>query len=310
MRHEQTMQAHRLCPFCGTPEAIASGPVWPSDWRCPACGSPTESRNGFPLLAPELADKDVGMDPDSFAFLAEAETRHFWFRLRNKLIVGLVRQYFPNAKSYLEVGCGNGAVMGAVAAEREWTRLTGSELHPSALRFSRDRLPGSVELIQMDARRIPFADTFDIVGAFDVVEHIEEDETVLAELTKAVRPGGGVLVAVPQHPLLWSGADDAAYHVRRYRRGELEAKMSKAGLNVIRSTSYVSLLLPLMLLSRAVDRSRHGDTSSIVRREFEISPFLNRILGSVTAAEVGATLAGFSWPAGGSRIVVATRRNG
>jgi SAM-dependent methyltransferase len=181
-------------------------------------------------------------------------------------------------------------------------------LHPSGLRFARERVP-EAEFLQMDARAIPFRDAFDLIGAFDVVEHIEEDEAVLDQIAKAARPGAGVIVAVPQHPFLWSGADEAAYHVRRYRRGELESKMQRAGLRVLRSTSYVSLLLPLMLLSRALDRSRRGDTRSVIGREFEISRVMNRALGAVTALEVSATLAGLTWPVGGSRIVVAVRPN-
>jgi SAM-dependent methyltransferase len=301
--------ARRLCPACGAAEPLGDGPAWPPGWRCGACRHACADTDGIPLLAPALADRDVGMDPASFAFLAEAEKRHFWFRQRNRLIAGLVHRHFPDARSYLEVGCGNGVVMAAIAADRNWDRLVGSELHPSALRFARGRLPAA-ELLQMDARRIPFRAAFDLVGAFDVIEHIEEDEAVLAAMAGAARPGAGIVVAVPQHPLLWSGADDAAYHVRRYRRGELEGKMERAGLRVIRSTSFVSLLLPLMLLSRSLDRSRRGDTRSVVGREFEISRLMNATLGGVTAVEVTATLAGLSWPAGGSRIVVATRAAG
>jgi SAM-dependent methyltransferase len=245
------------------------------------------------------------MDPAGFAKLAQAERSHFWFRQRNRLITGLLRQHLPEGRSYFEIGCGNGAVLAAIARERAWQRLVGSELHPAGLRIARDRLPRSVELLQMDARQIPMRRAFDVVGAFDVLEHIDEDEAVLAQIARAVRPGGGIIVAVPQHPSLWSGADEAAYHVRRYRRGELEDKLARAGFTVMRSTSFVSLLLPLMVLSRLLDRSSRGDTASLLGREFDISPLMNGVLNAITHAEVSATLAGLSWPAGGSRVVVA-----
>ena len=68
----------------------------------------------------------------------------------------------------------------------------------------------------MDARNIPFRDEFDVIGAFDVLEHIDEDVAVIDEVRKALRPGGGFLMSVPQHPALWSQQDERAFHVRRY----------------------------------------------------------------------------------------------
>ena len=90
----------------------------------------------------------------------------------------------------------------------------------------------------MDARRIPFEREFDVVGAFDVLEHIVEDEDVLGQMFKATRPGGGLLVTVPQHPFLWSASDEHAMHQRRYSRAELRRKVER-----LVSRSSESLLL-------------------------------------------------------------------
>jgi hypothetical protein len=79
---------------------------------------------------------------------------------------------------------------------------------------------------------------------------IEENEPVLTALLRALRPGGGVAISVPQHPWLWSSADTQACHVRRYRVGELRAKVQRAGFTLAFETSFVSLLLPEMLASR------------------------------------------------------------
>ena len=303
---EEGGEPRRLCPSCGTSDAIADDSLmWPVDWHCASCGAKVAKRDGFPLFAPAHADQPVGMNPSAFAFLADVEKRHFWFRERNRLITGLIRQNFPTAQSFLEIGCGNGVVLAAISQERPWRRLCGSELHPTALRIARARLPRGAEFFQMDARHLPFSSAFDVIGALDVLEHIEEDEAVLFEIARAVRPGGGVILAVPQHPFLWSGSDDAAFHVRRYRRGELEGKVRRAGLTIMRSSSFVSLLMPVMMLSRLFDQSSPGDIASLLQREFAISSLMNSILGGVTRLEVAATLAGMSWPAGGSRVIVA-----
>src|SRR5204863_7401731 len=97
-----------------------------------------------------------------------------------------------------------------------------------------------------DARALPYRDAFDLVGAFDVLEHIDEDEAVLAEMAAATRRGGGVLITVPQHPWLWSEADDHAHHRRRYSRSALIDKVRSAGLRPVAVTSFVTFLLPVM----------------------------------------------------------------
>lgn len=255
------------------------------------------------MFAPELADTVTGFDPADFDYLVNVEAEHFWFVARNRLVVGLIDKFFPNARRFLEIGCGNGAVLKAISSSRSWERLVGSELHPAGLAYAGARLPPDIELVQMDARTIPATDVFDLTGAFDVVEHIPDDEAVLRGLRAATQYGGGIIVTVPQHPWLWSSADDFAHHQRRYRRGELEAKFRRNGYEVLFSSSFTALLLPAMAMSRLTARKREK-AEERVAREFEISPSLNRLLKIVLNVEVSMTLSGMAWPAGGSRVVV------
>ena len=67
------------------------------------------------MFAPDLADTISGMDPRSFEALSKIEAEHFWFVARNELIVGLADKFFPQARRFLEIGCGNGAVLRAIA---------------------------------------------------------------------------------------------------------------------------------------------------------------------------------------------------
>ena len=253
------------------------------------------------MFAPGLADTISGMDPANFKNLADYEAQYFWFVARRALIVGLIDKYFPQARRFLEVGCGNGAVLRAVADLREWDRLVGTELHPSGLVYARERLP-SAEFAQMDAREIPAAGAFDLTGAFDVIEHIDDDEGVLRGMRAATTPGGGIIIAVPQHPWLWSHADVVAHHQRRYRRGEVEAKLSRNGFEVIFSTSYTTLLLPLMAANRL--KNHEGTADGDVFAEFKLNRRVNSLFTAILRAEVRMTLAGIRWPAGGSRVVV------
>jgi len=257
--------------------------------------------NGIATFAPELADTISGFDPKAFDELAELEAEHFWFVARNQLIVGLATKFFPEARRFLEIGCGTGFVLRAIAGSRRWERLVGSELHPAGLAHARKRLPSEAEFVQMDARDIPAVGVFDLAGAFDVIEHIADDEAVLRGLRAATQTGGGCIIAVPQHPWLWSRADEVAHHVRRYRRGELETKLRRNGFEVLFSSSFTALLLPFMAASRLARNNKDSDADAY---EFRLNPTVNRVLLEILRAEVRMTLGGVRWPAGGSRIVV------
>jgi SAM-dependent methyltransferase len=297
------------CPNCRN-EAIfrSHRRPWPPDWACVACQFRVTHREGIACLAPEIIDTATGYDPELFGELVRFEELNFWFVNRARLIEALLRKYFPKARDFLEIGCGTGSVLLALRKALPELNLTGSEQYPRGLVFARQRLGESVTLVQMDARLILAREQFDVIGAFDVIEHIREDEDVLAEIRAALKPRGGAMIAVPQHPWLWSPADDAAFHQRRYARGELEAKLERTGLRVLHSTSFNALLLPLMMASRTMMnfRARRG-TRPDAMAEFNIAQSLNRALSSVLRLEVGLTSAGIRWPLGGSRFVIAQR---
>ncbi len=273
--------------------------------KCHACGFQIFRRDGFLCFAPELLGTPEGFDPALFEMLARIEETNFWFVNRARLIVALLRRYFPAAGNMLEVGCGTGSVLLALRRAMPQLRLVGSELHPRGLQIARKRLDDAL-LVQLDARRIPARSEFDVIGAFDVIEHINEDDAVLAQMHSAIKPGGGLLITVPQHRWLWSETDDAAHHVRRYEPGEVERKLQKAasGFRILRSTSFTSLLLPVMMLSRLL---RRGGSKASPFAELQVSGWLNRALSSVLCLEIELTRSGLNWPFGGSRVIVAQR---
>jgi SAM-dependent methyltransferase len=247
-----------------------------------------------------------GMNPENFPAIYAAEEGNFWFEPRNRLIVGLLNKYFPAAESLLEVGCGTGFVLSAIASSRKWEHLYGSELHEAGLAFARTRLNGTAaELIQMDARKIPDAySNMDVIGAFDVIEHIEEDTAVLRGIHRALKPGGGLIVTVPQHQWLWSNIDEYSHHVRRYSARELHRKIRHAGFDLVFSGSYNFVPVAGMLLSR---RNSLGAKEKAAA-EFAPPKPINALLRTILSAEVALTLAGCRFPIGGSRVVVATKR--
>jgi len=252
------------------------------------------------MLAP---DAGGGFDPSLFEELAEVEGASFWFAARNRIVLWVLSTWFGNARSFLEVGCGTGYVLQAIAEALPKLELFAIDLHVEGLEFARRRVP-TAGFAQADARALPLHAQFDVAGAFDVIEHVEDDAAVLASLRESVRPGGGVIVTVPQHPLLWSAFDDASHHVRRYRRHELEGKVRAAGLELVVSTSFISFLLPAMAISRLIPRP-NGSRS--VADDLRHTPRVERALDSVTEIEFALLRRGVRLPYGGSRLVVARR---
>jgi SAM-dependent methyltransferase len=244
----------------------------------------------------------VSFPEESFDLLRGLEARSFWFRARNDLIRWALQAHFPNASSLLEVGCGTGFVLAALHARYPRLRLAGGELSPVGLEVARSRVP-DVPLFQLDARRLPFDSEFDVVAAFDVLEHVDDDERVLAEMARATTTEGGVLITVPQHPSLWGAVDDVSGHLRRYMRRELVAKVEYAGLRVVHVTSFVSLLLPVLWMSRVARRTTAEDYD--LGAEFSMPRFVDSLFEKIMWFERNLIEHGVSLPVGSSLLVIA-----
>jgi SAM-dependent methyltransferase len=278
-----------------------------SDWRCPTCAHHPESHGGYLAFSPNSAKSNDGFSAEYFTQLVFLEGGNFWFEARNRLLIWCLRRYFPRASTFFEIGCGTGFVLSGVQREFPEIALTGSEIFYTGLDIARKRLPG-VTLYQMDVHRIPFEDEFDVIGAFDVLEHIQEDEAILLQMFKASKNGGGIIVTVPQHHFLWSPVDEYSCHKRRYTRRELTEKVERAGFEIIRSTSFVFFLLPLMLLFRMRQRRSLDHFDPLA--EFKISSLFNGALQRVMDMERIIIRSGISFPAGGSLLMIAKRKRG
>lgn len=281
-----------------------NNPFTSDNWVCSLCGFETEVNAGINIHAPNGAAADEGFSSDYFSVLFNLEKNSFWFRARSELISWAIRRYKPDISDFLEVGCGTGFVLSCISKEFPNLDVSGSEIFFSGLEFAAERVPAA-KLMQMDARRIPFIDEFSAIGAFDVLEHIYEDQVVLNQCYSALKAGGLLILTVPQHPWLWSVSDDYAFHVRRYKIRELDEKVKKAGFKIIRSTSFVSLLVPLIYASRAIwakNKDAYDPT-----RELKTPSLLNHIFYAVMKIEALCVQAGINFVIGGSRLIVASK---
>lgn len=276
-----------------------------SNSSCPTCSWKPVFINGFNAYAPCYEEQNAGFKSCYFSELARLEENNFWFRGRNRLIVWAIKNYCPHFDSFLEIGCGTGFVLSGIKKAFPNKDLYGSEIFTNGLTFAAVRQP-DVNLMQMDARMIPFVAEFDSIGAFDVIEHIEEEEQVLAQINQALKPAGVVFLTVPQHKWLWSPIDDYACHVRRYSAKELHQKLAKSGFKILRSTSFVSTLLLVMFLSRFIQKILPFKNIN-AKTELEINPILNSVFEKILGLEIKMIQAGINFRVGGSRLVIAQK---
>ncbi len=270
-------------------------------WQCPACGREPGRHGGFLQFAPSLARSD-GRDADyAHDALVEAEGRHFWFKSRARLVRWVLHRYLPRTTKLLEVGCGTGFILAEIRVSFPAMRLTATDALLTSLALASRRLPG-VCFYQADACRIPFREEFDVVAAFDVLEHLDDDTGALREMAQAIRAGGSLLLTVPQHPWLWGEVDSWSRHRRRYTRRGLVATLNRAGLELAFATSFSTLTLPLLLVNRR-RKVRQFDPLS----ELRIGDGANTALGWISAVERGLIHGGMTFPWGGSLLAVARR---
>jgi SAM-dependent methyltransferase len=270
------------------------------DWRCPACGYEPDRAGSLRFFEDGASES---FPRSSFTLLRGLEQRSFWFRARNAIVVAAIRRYFATPSKFFELGCGTGFVLQAIRTAFPRAELVGGEPAAEGLEVARSRVPDAT-LIRVDGRRLPYREEFDVVGAFDVLEHVDEDETVIEELCAATRRGGGIIITVPQHPWLWSATDDFGGHRRRYTRSELVGKLRRRRVEIAYMTSFMMLLLPLMAASRIRQRNREAFHPEA---ELRLPSVVDQAFERTLAMERLAVERGLSLPVGGSLLAVARR---
>lgn len=219
---------------------------------------------------PTAPCNDAGMEATEVRKLAALEDAHWWYRERRHLLARDVRGLQPGTA--LDVGAaggGNTRVLRALG----WQAI--------ALEYGADGATVADErglaTLRGDATALPVADgALDLVVAFDVLEHLDDDLAAAREVRRVLRPGGHFLVAVPADPRLWSAHDEAVSHVRRYTRPTLTAVLSRAGFALGPMRSWNVLLRPVVAARRRVTTG--SDLS-------EPSPLVNGGLRAVITAE-------------------------
>lgn len=229
----------------------------------------------------------------------EVEDRHWWYRGRWAVVEALLsRVQLPPQPRILDAGCGAGGNL------EKFGRIgiaTGVEPSPEGVGFCRER--GLERVHQAGLESLPLEDdSFDLVVATDVIEHVAAEQQALRELLRVAAPDGVMLLTVPAYMWLWSEEDVNLHHQRRYTRRRLRQAVTAAGWEPLFSTYFNSLLLPPIALAKKIRRPG-ADDADLARTPAA----LDRPLSLPMRLEARLIRAGVSLPAGVSVGIVCRR---
>lgn len=216
---------------------------WLESW-CETVPGLIKTEDGYWVLQSEAA---ISYPPGGHASMAEIEEKSYWFHHRNSVISSVVARYAPPG-AFLDIGGGNGFVSLGLLSEGHYPVV----VEPGSVGAANCKARGLAvinapyEELQIPDASIPAA------GLFDVIEHISDDRAALTGVRNALLPGGWLFVAVPAYSFLWSDADIAAGHFRRYSRSKLVRLLEEVGFEVAYSSYFFAALVPALATFRSL----------------------------------------------------------
>lgn len=214
------------------------------------------------------------------------EDRHWWFLGRRKILLSLLDRYVgrdpEGNRRVLDVGCGTGGMLPYLS---RYGSVEGVDSEQAAVSFCRERGLTNVSLATIPP--LPFPDgRFELVTAFDFLEHVDDDAATLEEVRRVLAPAGTVFVTVPAYGFLWGDQDRVSHHRRRYSASLLRERLLAAGLSPRRVTYFNTLLFPPIAAIRLGRRlmPRAGEPRSDLQLTDETGS-VNRLLVRVLGAE-------------------------
>ncbi|MBI4085844.1 MAG: methyltransferase domain-containing protein [Candidatus Liptonbacteria bacterium] len=218
------------------------------------------------------------MDISVYEKFSEVAGKMWWFRARRNIIEQIIKELIggDSSKKILDFGAGVGVVSKMMANYADVIAVDNS---PESVRLSSYPIQLISDLKCFDDN------SFDIVTAFDVLEHCLDDEEIIKEFWRILKPGGFVFVAVPAYQFLWREYDTLVHHYRRYLKGELSNKFKKYSFLILKSSYYNTLLFPLLVVNVTYEKIRNLFTKK-QRNELELYGYItNEMLFKIFNAE-------------------------
>lgn len=244
------------------------------------------------------------MEQHTYGIMNDVEGKHWWFVGRRAILESFLQGIIEKSKienrksKILDVGCGTGANLEMLA---NFGESEGVDVSDDALEFCRLK---NLKATKGLAEKLPFADeSFDVVTALDVVEHLDDDIAGLKEMHRVLKTGGKTLIFVPAFMWLWGVQDDISNHRIRYTKAQIVERLEKAGFEIERATYANWTFFAPILAGRTIMKITGIKPES--ENNVNVSA-LNGIFGKIFSAE-RLWLKNFNFPFGVSIVIVAKK---
>ena len=225
------------------------------------------------------------MRPVNYEVMFDVEDDHWWFVGRRAIVFALIDDALQKSDAVsrriiLDIGCGTGATMDHL---KRYGEVQGIDLSELPLRFSRKR--GHSRVMLASATELPFADnSFDLLTALDVIEHLDDDVRGLGEIRRVLKPGAPAVIFVPAFQALWGPNDDQSGHKRRYRLAGLKSAATAAGLTIEHiSYANIAMFLPIWVGRKILQLfGREEQAENRIN-----NPLINKLLSRIFTSEAG-----------------------
>jgi len=231
----------------------------------------------------------------------ETQEQNYWWHIGRRAVLRSVLQRWlrPDQQlQILDVGCGTGINYDWL---KQWGRVVGLDTSSEALDYCRTKYVYD-ELVQTDGTNLPFYERFDLITAFDVLEHIPNDLSALNSWYRALKTGGYIFMTVPAYQWLFSAHDKALHHQRRYSVRELKQKFERAGFRVQFISPFFFFTFPALAAVRLLTKAAPPKTSYVATPSL-----ISRFLISLSKSEANFLAHGDQLPWGSSLLVLAQK---
>ena len=203
------------------------------------------------------------MQHDYYTAYYDLERQHWWFVARENIIRNYIKKLISEAHlkstnlKILNVGCGPGRSSQYLS---EFGETVSIEYDKYCCEFASEKT--GLKIINGSITELPFEDrSFDLVCAFDVIEHVEEDQLAVSEMKRVAKENGIIFITVPTFMSLWSHHDVINHHFRRYRLNEIETlfNFKKDGTKIFGSYFNFFLFLPIFAVRTIGNLFKSGE---------------------------------------------------